>query len=140
MEHVFAWPGANQVVQLFSCLDKVRDIQWCPNSLYVLCTLSKRPDVQIWSIRDPAFSCRIEAKAAGVQRAIWTQDAQNIIVVADFQIRLSVWSIIDSSCKHLPGPKFGNSGIDFTSNGTLMAVLEVLTAPSVKNPLKSLPA
>lgn len=114
-----------QVVQLFSCLDKIRDIQWCPNSLYVLCVLSKRPDVQIWSIRDPSFSCRIQNKAAGVQRALWTPDAQSVLVVADFQIRLSVWSIADSSCTHLPGPKFGERGIDFTSNGTMMAVLEV---------------
>ena len=35
-----------QVVQLYSCLDRIRQLQWCPRSEYVLCGLQNRAIVQ----------------------------------------------------------------------------------------------
>ena len=36
-----------QIVQLYSCLDRIKHIQWCCRSEYVLCGLLKRPTVQV---------------------------------------------------------------------------------------------
>jgi WD40 repeat protein len=108
-------------------VDKIQDMQWCPNSLHVLCTLSKRSTVQVWSVRDPQFSFKIEEGAAGVQKALWAPDGQNILIVADFQIRLTVWSLVDSACTVLRGPKFHDKGIAFSEDGALAVVLEVRT-------------
>lgn len=36
-----------QVVQLYSCLDRVQYIEWAPNSLYVLCGLFTRSIIQV---------------------------------------------------------------------------------------------
>ena len=36
-----------QIVQLYSCLDRIKHIEWCCRSEYILCGLLKRPTVQV---------------------------------------------------------------------------------------------
>lgn len=36
-----------QVVQLYSCLDRIKHLEWCCRSEYVLCGLTQRPIVQV---------------------------------------------------------------------------------------------
>lgn len=36
-----------QVVQLYSCLDRIKQLEWCCRSEYVLCGLTQRPIVQV---------------------------------------------------------------------------------------------
>lgn len=42
------------VVQLYSCLDKIHKIEWSPNSVYVLCGLYDRAVVQVRHLRQAA--------------------------------------------------------------------------------------
>lgn len=55
----------------------------------------------------------------------WSPDGQNIILVADFQIRLTIWSLVNRSCLHINGPKFADRGLGFSPDGSVMALLEV---------------
>ena len=36
-----------QVIALYSCLDMIQHFEWCCNSDYILCSLYKRPIVQV---------------------------------------------------------------------------------------------
>ena len=36
-----------QIVQLYSCLDRIKHIRWCCRSEYILCGLLKRAVVQV---------------------------------------------------------------------------------------------
>ena len=56
--------------------------------------------VQVWSVSDPDWACSIEEGAAGVQHARWAPDGQHVLVVSDFQIRTSVWSLVTKQCAH----------------------------------------
>ena len=76
-----------QVVQIYSCIDKISHIHWCPNSSYILCGLVKRAIVQVWSIVEPEWTCKIDEGIAGVEAARWTLDGLHILVIAEFQIR-----------------------------------------------------
>ena len=38
------------MVQLYSCLDRITQVEWASNSLYVLCTQQARGILQVWSI------------------------------------------------------------------------------------------
>lgn len=76
-----------QVTQIYSCLDKISQIAWCPKSVYVLCGLVKRSIVQVWSVHEPDWTCKIDEGIAGAERVCWSPDGLHVLVVADFQIR-----------------------------------------------------
>ena len=114
-----------QIVQLYSCLDKIQHIEWCPHSNYVLCALFKRPIVQVWSVQEPDWTCKIDEGPAGVQHARWSPDGQHILVTADFQIRITIWSLVDRSCTYIKGPKHGTKGLAFSPDGQHLALAEV---------------
>ena len=114
-----------QVVHLCSCLDRISHVAWSCDSDHILCTLYKRPTLQVWSRSQTGWSCKIDEGAAGLRYARWSPDGQHIIVTADFQIRMTIWSLADETCIHIKGPKFPCKGLDFSPEGDLMAVAEV---------------
>lgn len=78
---------STQVVQIYSCIDKISNIAWCPNSTYILCGLVKRAIVQVWSVREPDWTCKIDEGLAGAENVQWSPDGLHVLVTADFQIR-----------------------------------------------------
>ena len=114
-----------KVVQIFSCLDKIHSIEWSPTSKYVLCGLYDRSTVQVWSASDPEWTCKIDEGPAGLKHCRWTPDGQSVLLVADFSVRITIWSLVDRKCTYLPGPKFTSKGICFAPQGNALAVLEV---------------
>lgn len=76
-----------QVLQIYSCIDKISHVEWCPNSTYILCGLVKRAVVQVWSVREPDWTCKIDEGLAGAEAVQWSPDGLHILVTADFQIR-----------------------------------------------------
>ena len=70
-------------------------------------------------------SYKIDEGSAGVRSCTWAPDGQHVLVVADFQIRISVYSIHDNSIKVMRGPKFADRGISFSPDGQLLAYAEV---------------
>lgn len=38
-----------QVVQLYSCLDRIDHLEWSRNSMYVLCAQYSRAIIQVWA-------------------------------------------------------------------------------------------
>ncbi|KAK9816843.1 hypothetical protein WJX72_005821 [[Myrmecia] bisecta] len=113
-----------QVVQLYSCIDKIQQLEWCPNSRYVLCALWQRATVQVWSVSDPDWTCKISEGDAGVAHARWSPDGLHVLVVADFQIRVTVWSLVHRTAIYVKGPKWPQAGLAFSPDGALMALAE----------------
>ena len=62
---------------------------------------------------------------AGIDRVCWSSDGQHLIIVTDFQIRLTIWSLRDRSCVHVVGPKKGDHMTAFSPDGSYLALLEV---------------
>lgn len=140
-----------QILQLYSCLDKVEEVIWSCDSAYLLCGLYKRGIVQVWSVDDHTWTCKIDEGPAGVAHARWAPSGRrdgfssvrkpgrpaveshparrHVITVADFKLRLSVWSLVDRSCVQYPSPKVteAGKGIAFTEDGRFMALAEVRT-------------
>lgn len=151
-----------QVVQIYSCIDKISDVQWCPNSTYIMCGLVKRAIVQVWSVPEPGWTCKIDEGLAGAEAVQWSPDGLHILVTADFQIRcmlprrvpqqqrpdqlgpidcacrITIWSLASKSFVYISGPKHATRGIKFSPDGKYMAVAEVLIA--LANPLLVLKA
>ncbi|KAG5616544.1 hypothetical protein H5410_016368 [Solanum commersonii] len=113
---------ARSVVQLFSCLDKITYIEWAPDSEYILCGLYKKPMIQAWSLTQPEWTCKIDEGPAGVAYARWSPDSRHILTTSDFQLRLTVWSLVNTACIHVQWPKHGSKGVSFTKDGKFAAI------------------
>lgn len=74
---------------------------------------------------DPDWACSIAEGPAGITAARWTPDGQHILLTADFNVRLSVWSLVDQSCVYLRGPKHAHAGLAFSPDGRLLALAHV---------------
>lgn len=115
-----------KVIGLFTCLDRIETVQWSSTGEHILCAQYKRGTVQVFSVNDQEWSCSITEGLAGVVHARWCPDGQHVLLIADFRIKMSIWSLVDQSCVNLPGPKHADSGLAFSPDGSMLAVLERL--------------
>ncbi|GAB4825899.1 hypothetical protein Ancab_008766 [Ancistrocladus abbreviatus] len=111
-----------KVIQLFSCVDKISYIEWALDSEYILCGLYKRPMIQAWSLSQPEWTCKIDEGPAGIAYARWSPDSRHILTTSDFQLRLTVWSLVNTACVHVQWPKHASKGISFTQDGKFAAI------------------
>ncbi|CAN6478016.1 unnamed protein product [Victoria cruziana] len=111
-----------KVVQLYSCVDKISYIEWALDSEYILCGLYKRPMVQAWSLTQPEWTCKIDEGSAGIAYARWSPDSRHILTTSDFQLRLTVWSLVNTACVHVQWPKHASKGVSFTQDGKFSAI------------------
>ena len=112
------------VCSISSCLDRIHKIEWAPNSDHVLCACYKRGVVQCFSVSDEKWTCLIDEGPAGCVHARWSPNGTHILTVAEFNVRCSVWSLLDKSCVYLRQPKFADRGIEFSPNGKFILVVE----------------
>ena len=53
------------VLQVQVCLDKIDELQFSPDGCFILCGLYARNAIQVFSVADPEWNCRINEGAAG---------------------------------------------------------------------------
>lgn len=113
-----------QEIITISNVDNVDLIEWSPDSKLLLCVLLKRKLVQVWSPEDSTWKCRISEGSLGLVSACWSPDSRHILTTADFQIRTTVWSLIEKSVLYLKQPKLLLSQKSFSQSGEHLAVVE----------------
>ena len=101
-------PG--EVLNVYQCLDKIEKIEFSPDSQYVLVALYSRNAIQVFSVKDTEWKCRINEGVAGVIAATWTPDSRAVLTESDFGIYLSVWSLCDNTQAILSLPKPATKG------------------------------
>ncbi|KAG0454083.1 hypothetical protein HPP92_025387 [Vanilla planifolia] len=111
-----------KVVQLYTCVDKISYIEWALDSEYILCGLYKRPMVQAWSLTQPEWTCKIDEGPAGIAYARWSPDSRHILTTSEFQLRLTVWSLLSTACIYVQWPKHTSKGVSFTKDGKFAAI------------------
>lgn len=114
--------------QVYICGDKIERIDWSPDSDYLLAEIMKQGVVQVWSLADPTWTCRIDEGLGGIARAWWGPSSRHVLVVSDFQLYLSVWKLTEASeaqpsSIRIPHPKFTRRGFAFSRNHQWMAML-----------------
>jgi WD40 repeat protein len=56
--------------------------------------------------------------------ARWSPDSRRILTVSDFNVKMTIWSLIDRSTCYINYPKYADKALSFTSNGYFMALAE----------------
>lgn len=94
-----------EVTNLFTCLDTINCIEWSADSEFILCSLNKRNLVQVFSLENPEWKCKIDEGSAGLTRVSWSPDARHILTTSDFNLRITVWSLMNKSVSYMKYPK-----------------------------------
>ncbi|DAZ96823.1 TPA: hypothetical protein N0F65_007084 [Lagenidium giganteum] len=113
-----------QILQQYSTIDVIQSIAWSDDSELVSTAMYKRSVVQVWSVKDASWSCKINEGLAGMIFARWAPDSRHFVTVSDFQLHATVWSLTDCSKYVIRNPKLGAEGFTFSADGAFLAVAE----------------
>ncbi|CAI0383938.1 unnamed protein product, partial [Linum tenue] len=101
---------------------KISFIEWALDSEYILCGLYKRPLIQAWSLTQPEWTYKIDEGLAGIAYARWIPDSHHILTTSEFQLRFTVWLLLNTACVHVQWPKHGSKGVCFTKDGKFAVI------------------
>jgi len=113
-----------QILNLYTCLDQIQAIEWSGDSQFVLCAMYKRALVQVWSLEQPEWTCKIDEGSAGLVAARWSPDSRHVLTTAEFHLRVTVWSLLNKSVSYIKHPKSCDRGVDFSPGGKYLALAE----------------
>uniref|UniRef100_A0A8C6S089 WD repeat containing, antisense to Trp73 n=1 Tax=Nannospalax galili TaxID=1026970 RepID=A0A8C6S089_NANGA len=113
-----------QILQLYTCLDQIQHIEWSADSLFILCAMYRRGIVQVWSLEQPEWHCKIDEGSAGLIASCWSPDGRHILNTTEFHLRITVWSLCTKSVSYIKYPKACQQGITFTRDGRYLALAE----------------
>jgi len=99
------------VLHVFPCVDKIEKVIFSPDSQYVLCGMFSRNAVQIFSLADGEWRCRVNEGVAGVVNVTWAPDSRSVLTESDFGLQTVVWSLVDSSSYLIASPKASTSAV-----------------------------
>ena len=99
------------VLHVFSCVDKIDKFLFSPDSQYVLCGMFSRNAVQIFSIADGEWRCRVNEGVAGIVNVTWAPDSRSVLTESNFGLQTVVWSLVDSSTYPIASPKAGTNSV-----------------------------
>ncbi|XP_047495985.1 WD repeat-containing protein WRAP73-like [Penaeus chinensis] len=113
-----------QILVTYNCTDAIQVIEWSPDSNYVLTANYKRNIVEVWSIEDPDWRCKVDEGSAGLIKVNWAPDSRHILTTAEFHLRITVWSLVSKSVSYIKNPKNIPGGLQFSQDKEYLAVAE----------------
>ncbi|XP_029012458.1 WD repeat-containing protein WRAP73 [Betta splendens] len=113
-----------QILQLYTCLDQISHMEWSSDSLYILCAMYKRGLIQVWSLEQPDWHCKIDEGSIGLVSSRWSPDGRHILNTTEFHLRITVWSLCTKAVSYIKYPKACQKGLDFSRDGCYMALAE----------------
>ena len=113
-----------QILRLYTCMDAVQHVEWSSDSGFVLCAMYKRGICQVWSIDQPDWTCKIDEGSAGLIHAQWSPDGRHVLTTADFNLRITVWSLVNKSISYIRYVKNSKDCLSFSEDGKYLALAE----------------
>ncbi|CAG8772584.1 3255_t:CDS:2, partial [Dentiscutata heterogama] len=73
----------------------------------------KKGDIIIRDIYDPTWKKSIKEGPAGLLNVKWNLDGKSIMCFSDFELRITIWSLITNNGYYIQDPKYHNKGFCF---------------------------
>ncbi|KAJ1981097.1 hypothetical protein H4R35_000858 [Dimargaris xerosporica] len=113
-----------EILHTFTCSYPIQDIQWNPHSDYILtASYSRTHKVDVRCLSDPQWRAEIDESYVGLASARWSRDGAHVLTVAEFQLRLSIWSLLNGEVFYIQNPKYKDKG-NYSPDGRFVAVAE----------------
>lgn len=90
-----------RILHKYQFSDVVSSLEWSPDGVYLLIGIEKRAQAFVKSINDPEWQCKIDEGLAGMPNCVWAPTSRHIITYSEFNVRLTVWSMIDKSVQYI---------------------------------------
>ena len=104
---------------------KIAQLQFSPDSQFILITLPSIGHCHIRSLEDPQWNCTLSSSPFGITHSLWAPDSRRILTFVNFNLKIDIWSISNNEPnKTIQFPKFSNKAIVFSSNNYFMALAE----------------
>ena len=113
-----------KVIQKFTFQNTISNFLWSPDSTLVMMAFYKTGLCEIRSISNPKWTCTINESQSGIINCLWTPDSRKVILFNDFNVRMSIWSLVDKSTVYINSPKYNDKCINFCEKGNFMALGE----------------
>ena len=86
----------------FAAVDRIDRMEWSQNGQFILAIVKSQGIVQVFSLTDPEWSCRIDTGLSGLSEARFhPTSSRHILVYADFGLRMDIWNIETQTCQHV---------------------------------------
>ncbi|XP_078039397.1 WD repeat-containing protein WRAP73 isoform X1 [Augochlora pura] len=103
--------------------DIIEYLEWSRNSEYVLCANIKKTIIQVYCIHYPEWKYKLVEGSAGLEGVTWAPDSKHILILSNFNIQVSIWSLENRSVNHIQNVKSSFYNLNFSPNGKKMAVV-----------------
>ncbi|CAF0917363.1 unnamed protein product [Rotaria sordida] len=114
-----------EILNLFVCIDIIDTIEWSYDSRFILAGLIKRNAIQIFSLDNPEWKCKIDEGSAGLCQVHWAPDSRHILTTAQFHLRITVWSLTSKNISYMKYPKkISPNSYIFNVSKSYMALVE----------------
>ncbi|TRM66438.1 quinon protein alcohol dehydrogenase-like superfamily [Schizophyllum amplum] len=104
----------------------ITHIAWSCDSEYVLAACAKSGVVHVYKLRDEEWSARIDAGAEGLVKAEWAPDGRNILCFSEWNLRVTIWSLVTGTSIYIQYPLHFDKGYAFRRDGRYLALVERL--------------
>ncbi|KAI5835275.1 YVTN repeat-like/Quino protein amine dehydrogenase [Schizophyllum commune Tattone D] len=104
----------------------ITHVAWSCDSEFVLAACAKAGVVHVFKLRDEDWSARIDAGAEGLVKAEWAPDGRNILCFSDWNLRVTIWSLVTGSSIYIQYPLHPEKGYALRRDGRYLALVERL--------------
>ena len=109
----------------FNFSSQVIQIEFSPDSNYILIGLYKVNEIEIKSLINNETIIKISQPIFGISKTIWSPDSTKILCFSKYNIRIDIWDLTkEKNNSFISYPKFSNKGFSFSSNGYFFALAE----------------
>ncbi|KAI8907719.1 hypothetical protein DFJ77DRAFT_475069 [Powellomyces hirtus] len=113
-----------QIIHLFTCTDTVQLVEWSPDSELICCASFKLGQIQVWSLKKEDWTAKIEEGVAGCVGVKWTPDSRHLLSFSDYELRITIWSLVTKEACYIQYPKYVDRGHCFRKDGRYFALAE----------------
>ena len=90
-----------RILHKYTFTDVVSHLEWSPDGEYILIGIASRAQAFVKSLMDSQWQCKIDEGLAGMQSCRWAPTSRHVITIADFNLRMTVWSLVDRSVQYI---------------------------------------
>ncbi|XP_076282253.1 WD repeat-containing protein WRAP73 isoform X2 [Lasioglossum baleicum] len=110
-------------IHSFVFTDIIEYLEWSRNSEYILCANIKKTIVQVYSIHYPEWQYKLVEGSAGLESITWSPDSKHILILSNFNIQISVWSLENRNVNYIQNMKSSFRNLYFSPNGKKLAIV-----------------
>ena len=107
--------------------DNIDLILFSPDSQFILASDFKSGLTFVYKTgsdkESSTWKAKISEGMAGITNIRWSPDSRHIIALAEFNIKLTVWSLVQKLVRYIKFPK-NDTCVEFSANGQYLAVVE----------------